>query len=242
MERASRFLHAESGIDGKMQVRILPPPPWYHRNEDTMTRPYPPPPLAIPAIEPFELDPTAQRLIARSLGLARLSPETASAVAHAVACYNATETGSRDTTKANTLAALDELARPGRSYEAAVSRFASDRSGVDYTTLGRLQPLAQSVLEGDERARAALAEAARTRTSELRDHPRVAPETEALRFFCGVLRLIFDAAASPSVARTWRNCGSFALEVLSAGGIDHADFDAHPERLKEYLGTDVAQD
>ena len=54
-----------------------------------------------------------------------------------------------------------------------------------------------------------------------------------------MLRVIFDAAASPTVERTWHNCGSFALEVLSVAAIEHADFDAHPERLTEYLGTDV---
>jgi hypothetical protein len=137
------------------------------------------------------------------------------------------------------LAALAELSRYGRSYDAAVSRFASDRSGVDYTTLSRLQPLARTVLAGDQQAREALAEAAQARAIELRNHPRVAPETEALRFFCGMLRVIFDAAASPTVERTWHNCGSFALEVLSVAAIEHADFDAHPERLTEYLGTDV---
>lgn len=204
-----------------------------------MARPYPPPPLLAPTVEPFELDSTGQRLIARKLDLERLSPEITGALAHAIACYRATEAGSPETTTANTRAALCELMQPGRSYTTAVSRLADDRSGVDYTTLGRLQPLAQAVLAGDERARGALAEAARVRTSELSGHPRVAPETESLRFFCGVLRLIFDHFASPAMERTWRNCGAFALEALTVAGIDHADFGAHPERLKEYLGTDV---
>jgi hypothetical protein len=204
-----------------------------------MTRPYPPPLLSIPSVVPFELDPTDQARIARTLGLVRLSPEIATGVTHAIACFKATQGGSADTTKGSTLAALAELSRYGRSYDAAVSRFASDRSGVDYTTLSRLQPLARTVLAGDQQAREALAEAAQARAIELRNHPRVAPETEALRFFCGMLRVIFDAAASPTVERTWHNCGSFALEVLSVAAIEHADFDAHPERLTEYLGTDV---
>jgi hypothetical protein len=29
------------------------------------------------------------------------------------------------------------------------------------------------------------------------------------------------------------------LQVFAVAGIDHADFDAHPERLTEYLGTEV---
>ncbi|MGD0189054.1 MAG: hypothetical protein ABSC25_28015 [Roseiarcus sp.] len=204
-----------------------------------MTRPYPPPLLSIPTVVPFDLNPTDQARIARPLGLVRISPEIATVVAHAIACFNATQGGSRDTTTGTTLAALGKLSRPGRSYDAAIERLVDDRYGIDYTTHGRLQPLARAVLAGDQQAREALAETAQARAIELRSHPRVAPETEALRFFCGMLRVIFDAAASPTVERTWRNCGSFALEVLSVAAIEHADFDAHPERLKEYLGTDV---
>jgi hypothetical protein len=204
-----------------------------------MTRPYPPTLLSIPTVVPFELDPTDQARIARTLGLVKLSPEIATGVAHTIACFRATQGGSRDTTTGTTLAALEKLSRPGRSYDATVKRFADDRYGIDYTTHGRLQPLARAVLAGNRQAREALVEAAQARAIELRSHPRVAPETEALRLFCGMLRVIFDAAASPTVDRTWHNCGSFALEVLSVAAIEHADFDAHPERLKEYLGTDV---
>lgn len=205
-----------------------------------MTRPYPPPLAPVPTVAPFTLDSTDQRRIARTLGLVSLPQDIASAISHAIACYKATQGGNRDTTKGNTLAALAELSRRGRSYDTAVSRFASDRSGVDYTTLNRLQPLAQAVLAGDPKARETLAEAARARAAELRNHPRIAPETEGLRYFCGILRAIFDKAASPSKDRTWRNCSRFALEVFAVAGIDHANFDAHPERLREYLATDVA--
>jgi hypothetical protein len=40
--------------------------------------------------------------------------------------------------------------------------------------------------------------------------------------------------------KTWQSCRRFALEVLTAAEIEHADFLAHPERLTEYLGTDVS--
>ena len=79
---------------------------------------------------------------------------------------------------------------------------------------------------------------------ELRAHRRVAPPTESLRFFCGVLRLIFNQSGSPalrgSLDESWQRCRKFAMEVFTVAGIDHADFDAHPERLTEYLGTDVS--
>jgi hypothetical protein len=156
--------------------------------------------------------------------------------------YRAIQSGNRDTTIANIRAALAELYRPGRSYEAAVSRLASDVSGVDDITLDRLQPLAQAVLAGDSEARKALARAAEERDAELRDHPRIVSETEPFRFFCGKLRLIFMDAASPSVDRTLQNCRRFALEVFTIAGIERADYDAHPERLNEYLLTDVPPD
>ena len=204
-----------------------------------MTRPYPPPLIGIPDVRPFDFERTDQLRVARTLGLADLEGDLADAIAHAIACFRATNGGSRDTTVGATLAALAQLSRPGRSYDAAVARFANDRYAVDYTTHSRLQPLARAVMAGDKEARAALEAAARDRVAQLRTHPRVAPDTEALRFFCGVLRTIFNAAASPSTERTWRNCRRFALEVLSVAGEEHADFDAHPERLDEYLGTEV---
>jgi hypothetical protein len=157
----------------------------------------------------------------------------------AIACYRTTQRGNRDTTIANTVAALKELYQTGRSYDAAVSRLASDLSGVDSTTLDRLQPLALAARVDDPEAREALVAAAKQREAELQDHPRVMPETEPFRFFCGVLRLIFDAAASPFIERTRHNRAKFALEVFAIAEIEHADFEAHPERLHEYLATDV---
>jgi hypothetical protein len=195
--------------------------------------------LSAPNVEPYNFDASDQRRVARTLGFTELSSYLAGAIAHAIACFKATHGGSRDTTTGTTLAALEELSRPGRSYDAAVERFADDRYGVDYTTHGRLQPLARAVMAGDWQAREVLETTARERAVELRNHPRIAPDTEALRFFCGVLRVIFNAAASPETERTWRNCRRFALEVLSVAGIEHADFDAHPERLDEYLATEV---
>jgi hypothetical protein len=207
-----------------------------------MPRPYPPPLLPYPTVEPFAVDSTDRPRLARALGLTQLPEKLVGAINEAIARYKTTQCGNRDTTKGNTLAALAELYRPGRSYEAALSRLASDQCGVDYTTLDRLQPLVRAALAGDPEAPKALAAAAKERAAELRNHPRIAPETESLRFFCGVLRVIFDAAASPSMDRTWHNCARFALEVFAVAGIEHADFDAHPERLKEYLATDVTSD
>lgn len=126
-----------------------------------------------------------------------------------------------------------------------MARLFDDRSGVDYVTHSALQPLASAVLENRPSTKKALAHAARKRIEELEQHKRVEPATESLRHFCGWLRIIFNEATphlrqSITVDEAWRNCRSFALEVFSVAGIEHADFVAHPERLTEYLGTNVS--
>jgi hypothetical protein len=209
-----------------------------------MPRPYPPPPVTDPPVRPFSLGDAEERDLARVLGLERLSPEVSCMIAGAIAAYIATETGAADTTIANTLAALAELTRPdGRGYRKFVERIADDRSGVDYTTHGVLQQLAKAELAGKPGASEALVRAACERAAVLREHKRVSPPTESMRFFCGVLREIFRRAARPTLASSggdaWHHCRRFALEVFTIAGIEHADFDAHPERLTEYLGTNV---
>lgn len=209
-----------------------------------MPRPNPPPPLPIPTVLPFGLDDHQRRDLAKVLGLKRLSPLVSGAIAAAIANYKATEAGSPDTTIGNTLAALAELKRKGRAYEKAVIRLADDGSAVDDITLKALQRLAKATLAGQRGAKAALAQAAHARAEELRTHKRVTPRTESLRLFCGWLRVIFNGATDHLKGRVttdeaWRQCRRFALEVFTVAGIDPADFHAHPERLTEYLGTDV---
>ena len=208
-----------------------------------MPRPNPPASLFPPNIPPFVLGDREARDIARVLGLDRLSPEIAGSIAEAIAIYKVTETGAVETTVGNTVAALNELNKKGRRYEQAVARIADERSGIDYTTWEVLQPLAQAVRKNMPGAREALAQAACQRAEELRKHKRVDPKTEALRFFCGVIRLLFNVASAPTLRNTadegWYNCRQFAMEVFTVAGIGTPDFDAHPERLTEYLGTDV---
>ena len=205
-----------------------------------MPRSYPPPLLTRPDVEPFELDAHDRKRLARVLGLATLPPAVVDRIVHDVACYRATKDGSPDTSVGATLAALKGVLAHGRGYEKAVALLADHRSGVDYTTLDRLMPLAGAVIRGDLHARGLLDLAARKRATELRDHPRVDPATEALRWFCGRLRKIYDECAGPASPRTWAACGLFALAALSISGVEHADFESHPDRLKEYLGTDVS--
>jgi hypothetical protein len=210
-----------------------------------MPRPYAPAPISPPPVaEPFPIGDREKVDLARVLGLEGLPPDLCDVISHAIGGYRATEAGSRDTTVANVLAALGELSKSGRAYDKAVRRLADDRSGVDYITHEMLQPLAKAVLEGEPCSQDKLAQAAAKRAKELQAHKRIAPPTEALRFFCGVLRLIFIQSGSPALNDcldgSWHQCRRFAMEVFTIAGIDHADFEAHPERLTEYLGTDVS--
>jgi hypothetical protein len=201
------------------------------------------PRLQIPTVSPFSLDDRQQRDLAKFLGLTTLSRPVADAVAAAIACYKATAAGSSDTTVGNTLAELRELKKSGRPYDRVVARLADDRSGIDYVSHATLQPLAKAVLAGEQGARDKLAQAADLTAVALHQHPRIQTTKEPLRFFCGVLREIFKFAAAPEVKPPlgdgWHNCRKFAMEVFTIAGIEPADFGAHPERLTEYLGTDV---
>jgi hypothetical protein len=207
-----------------------------------MPRPNPPPPITRPAIHAFHLSDADKRDLARIVARESLPPEAAEAIAAAISAYKATEAGAADTTIGNTVAALTELTRPtGRGYKRAVQRVSEDSSGVDDTTLAILQPLAKAVLADKPEATKLLCRAARARAAELQNHERVLPRAESLRHFCGVLREIFRTWALPTPDEPWHRCGKFALEVLTIADVEHADFIAHPDRLRKYLGTDVSR-
>ena len=192
-------------------------------------------------VDSFHLDASAKREIANIVGLKELSESTVESIDRAVNCYRAPIRGSEDTTVANTLYALRQLEKRGRAREDALNLFADDRAAVDYSTHDIMQPLARAVLEGRPGSNEDLAQAAGSRAAELADHPRVATSTEPLRHFCGILRVIFfHVKGEIPEKEAWRRCRRFALAIFTAAGIDHADFGAHPQRLTEYLRTEVA--
>jgi len=195
----------------------------------------------------FRLDASAKRDIAQTLGLKSLPKHTAGAIERAVNCYNATKSGSASTTVANTLLVLRKLEQCGLDREEALALLENDRAGVDYTTHNVLQPLLRAVRDQRIGANDALVQVARKRAAELAVHPRVTTSTEPMRLFCGVLRTIFNGSSNRirgqiTKEEAWRRCRRFALAIFTAASIGHADFDAHPERLTEYLGTDVSDD
>jgi hypothetical protein len=218
------------------------------KHQSIMPRPYLPLLISRPNVDDaFHLDASAKRYIGRALDLKELPGRTIESIDRAVNCYRATASGSRSTTVANTLLALRNLEGRRRARKESLALLADDRAAVDYTTINILQPLAKAVLAGQPGANEALRQAAQSRTEELTPHPRVLTSVEPMRLFCGVLRLIFNESAAHLKGRitdeeAWHRCRRFATELFTAAGIDHADFDAHPERLTEYLGTDVSID
>jgi hypothetical protein len=195
----------------------------------------------------FHLDERAKKCICETLSLKELRSGTVKSIEWAVNCYRATTSGSASTTVANTLLALRQFEKLGRPREESLALLADDRAAVDYTTHNALQPLVKSVLDGRTGANDVLAKAVLSRAAELAVHARVTTSMEPMRLFCGFLRVIFNGCTAHLKGRiieeaAWRRCRRFAIEIFTAAGIDHADFDAHPERLTEYLQTDVSAD
>jgi hypothetical protein len=195
----------------------------------------------------FHLDETAKKCICKTLSSRRLQDSTVEAIEVAVNCHRAIASGSASTTVANTVLALRNFERLGRPRQVSLALLADDRAGVDYTTHNALGPLVKSVSDGHTGQNDVLAKAVLKRAAELAVHPRVTTSMEPLRLFCGVLRVIFNGCTAHlkdriSPKEAWRRCRRFAIEIFTAADIAHADFDAHPERLTEYLQTDVSAD
>jgi hypothetical protein len=213
-----------------------------------MPRPYLPRLVPRPkVVDSFCLATSEKKSIGKVLGLAKLPRRSVESINWAVNCYRATTSGSPSTTVANMLLALRQLEKHGRAREESLALFANDRAAVDYTTHKIVQPLAKAVLEGRPGSNEVLAQAARNSAEELAVHPRVATSIEPMRLFCGFLRLIFNESTAHlkdqiREEEAWRRCRQFALAIFTAAGIDHADFVSHPDRLTEYLGTDVSTD
>src|SRR5262249_51170067 len=143
---------------------------------------------ARPKVVPFKLTRSDKQNIARTIpGAKDLSPEVTQLVEENVTAYRAAERGSNSCTVANTRLVLRQLEKRGRGRQDALDLLSNDRAAVDDETLDRLQPLAKAARNKEPRAEEALLKAARQRDAELKEHARVMPRSEPLRFFCGVL-------------------------------------------------------
>jgi len=194
-----------------------------------------------PKPKPFILEGRAKKNLARCFGLNDLptEPNAAEAICLVISRYKATERGAKSTTIANIKVTLKNLEKKGQTYDDAVEVLADDYSGVDYITHGALQILAKAVLEEKLDAKEKLLCAASARLKEIEDHERIETLTEPLRLFCGWLRVIFENFAA-SHKKKPRDLRKFAKQVFIIADIETADFDAHSDRLDEYLGTDIS--
>jgi hypothetical protein len=202
---------------------------------------------ARPKVVPFKLTRSDEENIAGTIpGAKDLSPQVKQLIEENVTAYRAAEQGSSSCTVANTRFVLRQLEKKGRGRQDALDLLSNDRAAVDYETLDRLQFLAKATRNKEAGAEEALLKAARQRDAELKQHPRVTPRSEPLRFFCGVLRKIFKVASAhldkPTSEEEWRLCRRFASAVLKAANIERDHFIAHPDRFTEYLQTDVTID
>jgi FAD/FMN-containing dehydrogenase len=199
-----------------------------------------------PKIVPFKLGDGDKQNIARAIGADELSPEITEVIETNVACFRATQAGSKDCTVANARFALQQLKKKGRPRRNAIELLSHDRAAVDDATLDAIQPLAKAVLAdktGTGQTLEALLKAAGQREAELSQHPRIAPASEPFRFFCGRLRVIFlrysTVHLNKPAEKAWHLCRCFAQAVFNAAQIEYHDFVIHPQRLTEFLKTDV---
>jgi hypothetical protein len=199
-----------------------------------------------PKTVPFKLGDGDKQNIARTIGTDELSPDITEMIEWNVACLRATGAGSKDCTLANTRFALQQLEKKGRARRNAIELLSHDRAAVDDATLDAIQPLAKAVLAdktGTGQALEVLLRAARQREAELSQYPRIAPASEPFRTFCGVLRVIFlrysTVHLNEPAETAWHLCRCFAQAVCDAAQIEYHDFVIHPQRLTEFLKTDV---
>jgi FAD/FMN-containing dehydrogenase len=199
-----------------------------------------------PKIVPFKLGNGDKQNIARTIGADELSPEITGSIEWNVSCLRATQAGSKDCTIANVRFALRQLEKKGRARRNALELLSHDRAAVDDATLDAIQPLAKAVLAektGTGQTLEALLKAARQREAELSQHPRIAPASEPFRYFCGTLRVIFlgysTVQLNKPAEKAWHRCRCFAQAVFDAAQIEYHDFVIHPQRLTEFLKTDV---
>jgi hypothetical protein len=171
---------------------------------------------AQPKVVPFKLTPSHKRNIARTIpGAKDLAPEVTKLIEWNVSNYRAVEQGSKSCTVANTRLVLHQLEKGRRGRQAALDLLSNDRAAVDDETLDKLQPLAEAVRNHEPGAEEALMKAARRRDAELKEHPRVLPRSEPLRFFCGVLRKIFFEVASAHLNQPIKSKKSGARAAVS---------------------------
>ena len=202
-----------------------------------MPRPVAPARLGPPDVQQFiqPLEKSNRSDLARALGLREMSDNAAATLQQLIAVYRSSLPLAITTGQVRT--AIRDLQEAKRKLIGTLAPFTDENSWVDIETFGALNPIAKQCL-------GVLRQLELVANAQVERHAgrRVYPATECLWQFCGTLRLFFHRLADPALIKSpdaTKHLRHFALAVFEAVGIDHADFDAHPERLDEMLRTDA---
>jgi hypothetical protein len=202
-----------------------------------MPEPVPPPPIPEFDVASFlrPLDASTRSNFAKLMGQKAVPEVVVKELECLIATYRAQvneNVGATSTTVASSIAAIDQQLCLNTACVKNLGRFTNTRSGIDEATFDALNPQSLAIQQAIE----AFGRAARNRKTQLEAHDRVKPATEALKYFCAMLRHFYEKHARLD----WR-LGSpgrrrkFALAVLTEVGVERTDFINHPKRLDEYL-------
>jgi hypothetical protein len=190
---------------------------------------------------------TRLKLAAR-LGKPNLSDDEAQRVGDCIAGWCLTMKSNHGTTVGSTKAALTDLIRvlgkalrtrklrDQKNAEQVMLQLTSPTSAIDNEARKQLDSL------GPNPTPEIVIQRAGTIIASYSSHERVYPEREVWRLFCGYLGNIFDDLSvqiftDASDYRQKRR--TFALAVMDAVGIEHSDYDSHPNRLDELLSAEA---
>ncbi len=207
-----------------------------------MPRPVPPPPISpLPKPEAFRLEPDAKARIAKTLGVAELSPENVSCLEALLSCYLATKNGAHDTTPKNVIAAIDEVDRKIVPLRKALNTFLIHNSSLDDVSFNALREHASSIFRAIE-VFSGEYNNQRIRLCGLR---RVNTTSEPRRYFCSTLAEFFRqffANRDIESDEALKLRRAFSLEMLMAAGDEVSQYAEHPGRLEELLDSALFSD
>jgi hypothetical protein len=201
-----------------------------------MSRPVPPPSIPRFDITRFfvALDERARFTIADKLGRKALTNRGAAILATLIAIYRSQLVHAASTTRGAVLAAIDDVIRNGEKHNKSWVPFTSESSGLDADTFNALERYARTSPRITEQFNLI----AEQQIEVLKAQPRVVPATEALKYFCAMLRHFFLEYAKPNYKLgPPARLRQFVLSVLTEAGVERTDFINQPGRLDEFCNT-----
>lgn len=208
-----------------------------------------------PLLVPQKLDATEWLDIAKTLGRNQLSAEATEVINRIVLEYASLKRLPAPT-PGTAIAFLREVSggvkrvarrpSPDRLANAhkQLKKLLHPGNSLDPETQNVLLPVAKTLLSAEK---ASFQDAARAllvtiddRIKQLRQHPRVNPANQPLRYMCALLRYAFLMFKAPAVPPQKTRLRAFVFAVFSAFEIGGADsFTNHPARLDDHLLSDL---